>query len=81
MEVRFERHARRDLERLDVKLATAALAAIEAFATTGTGDVKKLRDYDPPTWRLRVGRYRVLFRRVGPALIVDAIEYRRDAYR
>jgi mRNA-degrading endonuclease RelE of RelBE toxin-antitoxin system len=55
--------------------------AIETFARTGVGDVKKLRDYDPPTWRLRVGRLRVLYRRDASTMIVERIVDRRDAYR
>ncbi len=46
-----------------------------------SGDIKKLRDSKVPTWRLRVGRYRVLYRREGHVLIVVAISDRKDAYR
>lgn len=81
MTVHFTRAARRDLIGLRATEAKAVLDAIEMFVETGIGDVKKLRDYDPPTWRLRVGRLRVLFRREASAMIVDRIVDRRDAYR
>jgi mRNA-degrading endonuclease RelE of RelBE toxin-antitoxin system len=79
--VHFTRAARRDLIGRRATEAKAVLDAIEMFVETGIGDVKKLRDYDPPTWRLRVGRLRVLFRREASAMIVDRIVDRRDAYR
>ncbi len=55
--------------------------AFAAYAARGLGDVKKLRDFKVPTWRLRVGRYRVLYRRESQVLIVVAISDRKDAYR
>jgi mRNA interferase RelE/StbE len=79
--VRIERAARRDLARLAASDAKVVVDAIAAFAENGVGDVKKLRAHDPPAWRLRVGRFRVLYRREGATLVVDAIKDRRDAYR
>ena len=55
--------------------------AFAAYAARGLGDIKKLRDFKLPTWRLQVGRYRVLYRREGQGLIVVAISDRKDAYR
>lgn len=81
MTVQLTRGARRDLARLSAADAKAIVDAIEAFAQTDVEDVKKLRAYDPPTWRLRVGHFRVFYRREGATLVVDAIKYRRDAYR
>ncbi|MBV8579435.1 MAG: type II toxin-antitoxin system RelE/ParE family toxin [Candidatus Eremiobacteraeota bacterium] len=78
---RFERGALRDLSRLAESDAKTIVDAIGAFAETGVGDVKKLRAQDPPAWRLRVGRFRVLYRREGATLIVVAVKDRRDAYR
>jgi mRNA-degrading endonuclease RelE of RelBE toxin-antitoxin system len=79
--VRLDRGARRDLARLAASDAKTVVSAIAAFAETGVGDVKKLRAHDPPGWRLRVGRFRVLYRREEATLVVDAIKDRRDAYR
>jgi hypothetical protein len=55
--------------------------AFAAYAASGVGDIKKLRDVKPPTWRLRVGRFRVLYRREGSGLLVTAVVDRKDAYR
>lgn len=81
MEVRYERSAERDLARLPAADARVIVDAFAAYATRGLGDIKKLRDFRVPTWRLRVGRYRVLYRREGPVLVVVAISDRKDAYR
>lgn len=81
MEVCYERSAERDLARLPAADARVIVDAFAAYAARGLGDIKKLRDFKLPTWRLRVGRYRVLYRREGQVLIVVAISDRRDAYR
>ena len=80
MTVHLTRAARRDLSRLGAG-AEGVMIAIETFARTGVGDVKKLRDFNLPTWRLRVGRFRVLYRRDASAMVVERIVDRRDAYR
>jgi mRNA-degrading endonuclease RelE of RelBE toxin-antitoxin system len=51
------------------------------FAADGAGDVKKLHDVTPPTWRLRFGRWRVLYRVDASVMVVVAVRDRRDAYR
>jgi mRNA-degrading endonuclease RelE of RelBE toxin-antitoxin system len=82
--VQFDRAARRDLSRLtalDAEAATAVVEAIAAFAEDGIGDVRKLQGRSSSEWRLRVGRYRVLFRRESAALTVFAVRDRKDAYR
>lgn len=80
---RFEytRPAKRDLARLPEDGARAVADAVKAYASSSLGDVKKLKGYTPPTWRLRVGRFRVLFQLEGPTLVVTGISERRDAYR
>ncbi|HMD01417.1 MAG TPA: type II toxin-antitoxin system RelE/ParE family toxin [Candidatus Baltobacteraceae bacterium] len=81
MEVLYERSAERDLARLPAADARVVVDAFAAYAARGLGDIKKLRDFKVPTWRLRVGRYRVLYRREGRVLIVVAVSNRKDAYR
>ena len=46
-------------------------------------NIKKLRDYDPPTWRYRIGRFRVFFAIDEDDLLVLilTISQRKDAYR
>jgi len=56
-----------DLASLERSAARRIWQAVERFADSGLGDVKKLHDVDPPTLRLRVGDYRVFFRDRGKA--------------
>jgi mRNA interferase RelE/StbE len=79
--VQFDRAARRDLARLPAADRTAVVAGIAGFAERGIGDVLKLQARHPPEWRLRVGRYRVLFRRDADVITVFAVRDRKDAYR
>lgn len=81
MTVRYERSAERDLARLSTPDARVIVDAFAAYAARGVGDSRKLRDAKPPTWRLRVGRFRVLYRREGTVFVVVAVRDRRDAYR
>jgi mRNA-degrading endonuclease RelE of RelBE toxin-antitoxin system len=43
--------------------------------------VKRLQGIDPPQYRLRVGRYRVIFRSEAEAIVIERVLLRRDAYR
>jgi mRNA interferase RelE/StbE len=71
--------AQRDLRRLAKDDAAAILDGIERFCESGVGDVKKLHDFKPPTWRLRVGRYRVLYQAEATTMVIVRIVLRRDA--
>lgn len=51
--------AARDLDSLPAASRSPISAALNAYAITGAGDVKKLKGRDG--YRLRVGAYRVLF--------------------
>lgn len=47
------------------------------------GNIKKLRRYNPETWRYRIGKFR-LFYMVDPdekVVFMLAVDYRKDAYR
>jgi mRNA-degrading endonuclease RelE of RelBE toxin-antitoxin system len=55
------------------------LAAVRSFATGGVADVKKLRGR--PDYRLRVGRYRVIYTLTNGEFLVLRVLYRKDAYR
>ena len=49
-----------DLQALDARVAERVLRAINRFAETGHGDVRRLQGIDQE-WRLRVGAWRVRF--------------------
>lgn len=74
--------ARRDIRRLDSPVAARILEALERLATTGQGDIQRLRG-TPDEWRLRVGDWRVRFRydTATQTLAVLRILPRGEAYR
>ena len=66
---------------LDKGMACHVKRAIERFADTGAGSVKKLQGIDPPEYRLRVGDFRVRFHQHGETIRVLRIANRKEAYR
>ncbi len=48
---------------------------------TGEGDVKQLRDFEPPLLRLRAQSHRVFFRDKGEYLEILRVLDRKEAYR
>ena len=73
--------ARSELRAIDRETALRILHAIDHYLTTGAGDVIRLQ---PPRFefRLRVGDYRVMFRRVDRERIeVLHVRHRGEAYR
>ena len=72
-QVRWQSTARRDLSRLDPQIQDRVIVAVQRLATTGEGDVLRLRGVQPPEWRLRVGQWRVRFRRNTAEQILDLL--------
>ena len=60
-EVEWTGTALEDMAALDKGIARRVKQAVERFADTGAGNVKRLQGIDPPEYRLRVGDYRVRF--------------------
>ena len=79
--VLWAQDAIRDLRKLDPPIARQIRDAVERYAATQSGDVKKLR---PPEvgYRLRVGDWRVRFLPQHPdTLVVFRVRHRSEAYR
>ena len=73
--------ARVELRRIERETAMRILLALTRYAETGEGDVKALEGKFTGTHRLRVGDWRVRFRRVPSGTIhVLAVENRSEAY-
>ncbi len=73
--------ARAELRRIERETAMRILLALTHYAETGEGDVKALEGKFSGAHRLRVGDWRVRFRRVGGGTIhVLAVENRGEAY-
>ena len=72
----------RDFRWVQRKLSDAAYPQLRENPFFGP-NIKKLKGYDPATWRYRIGRYRVFFvvDQTERVLFVLSIDDRRDAYR
>lgn len=82
-EIKWAQGAVKDIRRLDNPLVVRIARAIEAFAETGRGDVKRLTNADG-AYRLRVGEWRVLFRLVHTdiqIMLIQAVLPRGEAYK
>ena len=81
MEIEWTGTALEDMAGLDKGIARRVKQAVERFAETGAGNVKKLQGIDPPEYRLRAGDYRVRFHHDGQTVRVLRVRNRREAYR
>jgi mRNA-degrading endonuclease RelE of RelBE toxin-antitoxin system len=78
----FSDEARADVRAIDRETALRLLETLARFLETQAGDVKQLRGFDPPLYRLRIGDWRVIFRKSGDeAIDVVRVRNRREAYR
>ena len=73
-------NSRLELRRIERETAMRILTALTRYGETGEGDVKALEGKFSGTHRLRVGDWRVRFRRVAGAIHVLAVENRGEAY-
>jgi mRNA interferase RelE/StbE len=61
------------------RLAERIVAAVDRYAATGHGDVKRLQG--ARNLRLRVGTWRIIFDQEPGRIVVRAVDDRKDAYR
>jgi len=80
-EIEWTETALEDMAALDKSIARRVKQAVERFADTGAGNVKRLQGVDPPEYRLRIGDYRVRFHLDGETVQVLRVRNRREAYR
>jgi len=83
LKVVIEKKALKQLQQLDNKTRRRMLEALQTLEREGFSrrlDIRKLRGY-PNHYRLRVGRYRILFELIDNEVRVYAILPRRYAYK
>ena len=81
-EVELKPRAVKDLKHLQKTETLRIVQALEQLKNDMFGDVKRLTNFTPPEYRLRVGNYRVLFELTDDfRIIVYRIVHRREAYR
>ena len=73
--------ALQDMAALDLGISRRIKRAVERFAETGAGDVKRLRDIKPPEYRLRAGDWRIRFELDRETIRVLRVRNRKEAYR
>lgn len=79
-EVAWEATAAKQFDALPEPVRERILSALAVLAIESRGDVRPLQGHEG-MFRLRVGEYRVLFVRVGDALVVQRVAPRGSAYR
>ena len=78
--VSLKPRAQKDLKGLPKEIQQRTIEALEKLQDNLTGDVKKLTNHSPE-YRLRVGRYRVLFEVEGSLVVVYRVLHRSKAYQ
>jgi mRNA interferase RelE/StbE len=79
--ISWTEQAKSDLRAIDKMTALRILHVLARYLATGEGDIKRLRDVDPPEFRLRAGDYRVRFHDLGDSILILTVKHRREAYR
>ncbi len=77
-EIIYTRTARKALDRLPADRQRQVVERVEALGAGRRADVKALAGSDH--YRLRVGRYRVIFRRDGDTIVIETVAPRGAAY-
>ncbi|MGA8025890.1 MAG: type II toxin-antitoxin system RelE/ParE family toxin [Bryobacteraceae bacterium] len=73
--------AKADIRAIEQPIALQILHTLGRYAKTENGNVKQLRDTDPPMSRLRVQNHRVLFHDKGDLIEIVRVLDRKEAYR
>lgn len=80
-DVEWTKQDNADLARLSKQEVDRIQAAVGEFARTRRGNILRMKGYDPPRSRLRVGNLRVMLELTGSLVRVVRVLYRREAYR
>ncbi|MBD3374830.1 type II toxin-antitoxin system RelE/ParE family toxin [candidate division KSB1 bacterium] len=78
--IEFKPQAIKDCKRIPTKEVHRIFEKLDLLSENLQGDVKQLTNFTPE-YRLRVGRYRVLFEIKEHIIIIYRIIHRKQAYR
>jgi mRNA interferase RelE/StbE len=78
--VELKKPAIKDLKNIPKSDAERIVKALKKLEAGLSGDIKQLTNFTPE-YRLRVGKYRVLFEREHNKILVYRIKHRREAYK
>ncbi len=80
--VHWSDETRAGVRAMDRDTALRLLKNFAKFLEADAGDVKQLQGFSPPRYRLRIGDWRIVFRKRGEdAIEVVHVRNRKDAYR
>ena len=71
---------RKDVKKLDKKVAKRVLAVVKTLASNPRKGTKLL-DQSFGVWRLRVGQYRIRYDLVGSDIVLHRARHRKDIYK
>ena len=80
-DVEWTEQAKADLAKLSSRDVNRIQAAVGEFARTRRGNILRMKGYDPPRSRLRVGDFRAMLELTGSLVRVVRVLHRREAYR
>lgn len=78
--IEFSKGAVKDYEKLPDQYKVLIQVAIQKLSEGKHVDVKQLKG-EKNAFRIRVGRYRILYLRIEGVLLISKISHRKDAYR
>ncbi len=80
MKINFQDSAYKDLKKVDKAQVSKILQTINKLENyPNVTNVKKLTNHYPP-YRLRVGKYRILFDIENKEIFISYIKHRKEAY-
>ena len=82
-QIEWKKSALRELKRLDRKIIPRVISAVESLSTDPfPSGVRKLQGSDN-TYRVRVGRYRIVYEifQAKIVIVIIRVRHRKDAYR
>ena len=80
-DVEWTKQAKADLAKLSSRDVDRIPAAVGEFARTRRGNILRMKGYDPPRSRFRVGNFRAMLELTGSLVRVVRVLHRREADR
>jgi len=78
--IEFKRTAIKDSEKINQKDSLRIIQGIDQLQEGLSGDIKKLTNFTPE-YRLRIGKFRILFEVNDARIIIYRIKQRKESYK
>ncbi len=81
MKIRIRKSAIKDLKKIDLKQSNKINSKIlELKDYPDVGNIKKLTNFEP-SFRIKIGNYRVLFDVLDDIIIIGRVLHRKESYK